>query len=36
MLALLLPLYGLYELGILLSVIAEKKAKRQKPEAVQA
>jgi sec-independent protein translocase protein TatC len=33
MLALLIPLYGLYELGILLSVFADKKAKRLKAEA---
>jgi sec-independent protein translocase protein TatC len=36
MLALLIPLYGLYELGILLSVFADKKAKEQKAEAAQA
>jgi len=35
MLALLIPLYGLYELGILLSVFADKKAKKQKAEAPQ-
>jgi sec-independent protein translocase protein TatC len=33
MLALLLPLYGLYELGILLSVFAQKKAKKQEAQA---
>lgn len=36
MLALLIPLYGLYELGILLSIAAEKKAKKQKAEAEAA
>jgi sec-independent protein translocase protein TatC len=35
MLALLIPLYGLYELGILLSIIAERKTKREKLEAAQ-
>jgi sec-independent protein translocase protein TatC len=35
MLALLLPLYGLYELGILLSVFAEKKAKEKEAQAAQ-
>jgi sec-independent protein translocase protein TatC len=33
MLALLVPLYGLYELGIILSIFAERKAKRRKAEA---
>jgi sec-independent protein translocase protein TatC len=33
MLALLVPLYGLYELGIILSVFAEKKAKQKKAQA---
>ncbi len=32
MLALLLPLYGLYELGIILSIFAEKKAKAKEQE----
>jgi sec-independent protein translocase protein TatC len=36
MLALLIPLYGLYELGIVLSVIADKKAKQDKQEAAPA
>lgn len=36
MLALLVPLCGLYELGILLSVFAEKKAKKQESQAAQA
>jgi sec-independent protein translocase protein TatC len=35
MMALLLPLYGLYELGILLSVFAEKKAKEREAQATQ-
>jgi sec-independent protein translocase protein TatC len=35
MLALLIPLYGLYELGILLSVRAGKKAKQKQSEAAQ-
>jgi sec-independent protein translocase protein TatC len=33
MLALLIPLYGLYELGIALSIFAEKKAKAKEQEA---
>ena len=33
MVALLLPLYGLYELGIVLSVVAEKKVKAKEQEA---
>jgi sec-independent protein translocase protein TatC len=33
MLALLIPLYGLYELGILLAVIGDRKAKQKKVEA---
>jgi len=36
MLALLLPLYGLYELGILLSIFADRKVKQQTPETSQA
>jgi Sec-independent protein secretion pathway component TatC len=37
MMMLLVPLYGLYEVGILLSVFAEKKAKRKaEAEASQA
>jgi len=36
MLALLIPLYGLYELGILMAVFAEKKAKAQEAQADQA
>ena len=36
MLALLIPLYGLYELGILLALFAEKKAKQQEAQATQA
>jgi sec-independent protein translocase protein TatC len=36
MLALLIPLYGLYELGILLAVIADRKAKQEKAQAAQA
>lgn len=36
MLALLIPLYGLYELGILLAIMGEKKAKQQKAQAAQA
>jgi sec-independent protein translocase protein TatC len=35
MLALLVPLYGLYELGILMAVFAEKKAKAQEAQAAQ-
>ena len=35
MLALLIPLYGLYELGILMAVFAEKKAKEQEAQAAQ-
>jgi len=35
MLALLVPLCGLYELGILLSVFAEKKAKKEEAQAAQ-
>ncbi len=35
MLALLVPLYGLYELGILLSVFAVRKAKNQETQAAQ-
>lgn len=31
--SLLIPLYGLYELGIILAIFAEKKAKQQKAEA---
>jgi len=34
MISLLLPLFGLYELGIILAVFAEKKAKQKEPEAV--
>ncbi len=33
MLALLVPLYALYELGIALSVFAEKKAKKKEQQA---
>jgi len=35
MLALLIPLYALYELGILMAVFAEKKAKEQEAQAAQ-
>ncbi len=35
MMALLLPLYGLYELGILMSVFAERKAKQQEAQSAQ-
>ena len=35
MMALLIPLYGLYELGILMAVFAEKKAKAQEAQAAQ-
>ena len=36
MLALLVPLYGLYELGILMALFAEKKTKEQETQAAQA
>jgi len=35
MVALLLPLYGLYELGILLACLAERKAKRKEQESAR-
>ncbi len=35
MMALLVPLYGLYEVGILMAVFAEKKAKEQEAHAAQ-
>jgi len=36
MIALLVPLYGLYEIGIVLSILAERKAKRQEAQAASA
>jgi sec-independent protein translocase protein TatC len=36
MISLLIPLYGLFELGIVLSLFAEKKAKQQEAAAAQA